>query len=166
VGVERAMADTFTSHLWWSGAEKGPTLSPATFSRDLEVSMDETTLAMSSAPMYRGDASRVNPEQLFVAALSACHALTFLFLAARNGVAVTGYSDDAMGVLGAVDGKIRMSRVTLRPLITLEHASDEAKVRDLVQKAHRDCFIGNSVSTLVEVEPTFDYTEDDVAIAS
>jgi organic hydroperoxide reductase OsmC/OhrA len=150
------MADTFTSHLWWSGATKGATVSPATFSRDLEVALNGTTLAMSSAPAYRGDASRLNPEQLFVTALSACHALTFLFLAAKNGVAVVGYSDDALGVLGMVEGKIRMARVTLRPRITLAHDADEAKARDLVHRAHHDCFIGNSVSTDVAIEPAFD----------
>jgi organic hydroperoxide reductase OsmC/OhrA len=150
------MADTFTSQLWWSGAAKGATVSPATFSRDLEVTVDGQTLPMSSAPGYRGDASRLNPEQLFVAALSACHALTFLFLAAKNGVAVVGYTDDASGVLGVVAGKGRMSHVTLKPRITLVHDSDKTKARDLVERAHRDCFIGNSVSTEVAIEPDFD----------
>ena len=63
------MAEVFISHLEWTGAAKGPTRDPATFSRDLEVSMHATTLPMSSAPGYRGDASRANPEQLFVATL-------------------------------------------------------------------------------------------------
>ena len=65
------MADVFISHLVWTGAAAGPTREPATFSRDLNVSMDAITLPMSSAPGYRGDPSRANPEQLFVAALSA-----------------------------------------------------------------------------------------------
>jgi organic hydroperoxide reductase OsmC/OhrA len=150
------MGDTFTSQLWWSGATKGATTSPATFSRDLEVTVDGRTLPMSSAPGYRGDASRLNPEQLFVAALSACQALTFLFLAAKNGVAVVGYTDDASGVLGMVAGHVRMSHVTLRPRITLVHDSDTTKARGLVERAHHDCFIGNSVSTDVSIEPTFD----------
>jgi organic hydroperoxide reductase OsmC/OhrA len=152
--------------LWWSGARKGPTVSPATFSRDVDVELNGTSLAMSSAPTYRGDASRLNPEQLFVAALSACHALTFLFLAAKNGLVVSGYTDDASGVLGLIEGKMRMSRVTLRPRITLAPQCDEAKARELVRRAHDDCFIGNSVSTDVEVEPTFDCTEADMALAS
>ena len=108
------MADVFISHLDWTGAGKGPTRDPATFSRDLQVSVDAVTLPMSSAPSYRGDPSRANPEQLFVASISACQALTYLFLAAKNGVAVISYTDDAEGRLGMVDGKMRMSRVTLR----------------------------------------------------
>jgi organic hydroperoxide reductase OsmC/OhrA len=152
---ERPMTDTFISHLEWTGAAKGPTRDPAAFSRDLTVSVDAMTLPMSSAPGYRGDPSRANPEQLFVAALSACHALTYLFLAARNGIAVLGYCDDAEGRLGLVDGKMRMAQVTLRPRITLEEGTNEIRARELVAKAHESCFIGNSVSTPVEIEPTF-----------
>jgi organic hydroperoxide reductase OsmC/OhrA len=110
---------------------------------------------MSSAPGYRGDPSRANPEQLFVASLSACQALTYLFLAARNGIRVVGYTDDAEGHLGIVAGKVRMSRVTLRPRIMLDTGADESRARELVAKAHDSCFIGNSVSTPVEIAPTF-----------
>jgi organic hydroperoxide reductase OsmC/OhrA len=153
------MADVFISHLEWTGAAKGPTRDPATFSRDLNLSVDAITLPMSSAPNYRGDPSRANPEQLFVASLSACQALTYLFLAAKNGVAIVGYADDAEGRLGVVDGKIRMSRVTLRPQITLEARGQEARARELVAKAHEGCFVANSVSTSVEIAPTFVFAE-------
>ena len=152
------MAEVFVSHLEWTGAAKGPTRDPATFSRDLNVSVDAITLPMSSAPGYRGDPLRANPEQLFVASISACQALTYLFLAARNGVPVVGYTDDGEGHLGIVDGKIRMSRVTLRPRITLEAGASETRARELVAKAHEGCFVANSVSTPVDIAPTFDFT--------
>ena len=153
------MADVFISHLEWSGAHKGPTRDAATFSRDLNVTVDGLTLPMSSAPAFRGDPSRANPEQLFVASLSACQALTYLFLAAKNGIAVVGYIDDAVGRLEPVDGKMRMTRVTPRPQITLESAADETRARDVVQRAHRQCFIANSVSTNVEIAPAFRFAE-------
>ena len=100
-----------------------------------------------------------NPEQLFVAALSACQALTYLFLAAKNRIPVVGYRDDAEGRLGGVDGKVRMSRVILQPRITLEAGASEMRARELVAKAHEGCFIANSVSTPVEIEPTFAFAE-------
>lgn len=153
------MADVFIAHLEWTGAAKGPTRDPKTFSRDIDMSVDAITLPMSSAPSYRGDPSRANPEQLFVASLSACQALTYLFVAAKNGVAVVSYTDDAEGRLGIVDGKVRMSRVTLRPRITLESGANEAQARELVAKAHEGCFVANSVSTPVDIEPTFAFTE-------
>jgi organic hydroperoxide reductase OsmC/OhrA len=157
------MADAFITHLEWTGASKGATRDPATFSRDLDVSVDAFTLPMSSAPGYRGDPARANPEQLFVAALSSCQALTYLFLAARAGIPVVAYADDAEGHLGIVNGRVRMSRVTLRPRITLETAADEARARDLVAKAHDGCFIANSVSTPIAIEPLFLFADAVVA---
>jgi organic hydroperoxide reductase OsmC/OhrA len=149
----RQPSHAFEAHLVWSGAAQGPTRDAATFSRDLDVSFDPLTLAVSAAPGFRGDASRANPEQLFVAAVSSCQALTYLFLAARKGVAVVAYEDVAEGILESVDGTLRMSRVTLRPRIVLEAGADVQQARDLVDKAHRGCFIANSVSTAVDIEP-------------
>lgn len=149
------MADTFRTVLDWSGAAKGATRDAAAFSRDLELAACGMTVPLSSAPGYKGDPERLNPEVLFVGALSACQALTYLFLAARKQVVVTAYVDAAEGVLELVDGKARMSRVTLRPRITLEAGSDEATARALVSRAHDGCFIANSVTTAVEIEPEF-----------
>ena len=148
------MADVFVSRLEWSGAAKGATLDPAAFSRDLDVTMGPIAVAMSAAPGFRGDASRANPEQLFVASLSACQALTYLFLAAKHGVAVVAYSDDAEGRLGLADGRMRVSRVLLRPRLTLADRSAEAKARALVEQAHGECFIANSTTTPIHIEPT------------
>lgn len=153
------MADIFRAHLVWSGATKGPTRDPMTFSRDLDVTFDGTTLPMSAAPSYRGDHSRANPEELFVASLSACQALTFLFLCGKRGIAVANYVDDAEGRLEAVGGRMRMSQVTLRPRITLDHGFGEAEARKLVDRAHGSCFIANSVSSTVTIVPTFDSVE-------
>ena len=157
------MADVFLSHLEWTGYNARPA-SSASFSRDLAVSIDGITMPVSAAPGYGGDPARANPEQLFVAALSACQALTYLFLAARSGVRVVGYTDDAEGQLGNDGGRMHMSQVTLRPRITLEPGSDEARALALVEKAHEQCFIGNSVSTQVQLVPTVAF--DNTALAT
>ena len=159
----RGVHDAFSCHLDWTGAAKGAAGDPVEFSRDLNVSIAAQTLPMSAAPAYRGDVSRANPEQLFVAALSACQALTYLFLAAKNGVAVVGYTDDAEGRLGLIGEKIGMADVVLRPHITLEAGADEVRARELVARAHAGCFIANSVSTPVEIQPTFATADRQVA---
>jgi organic hydroperoxide reductase OsmC/OhrA len=160
------MPETFTTRLDWSGAAKGATHDAATFSRDLELAASGMTLPLSSAPGFKGDPSRLNPEQLLVGAISACQALTYLFLAARKQVIVVGYVDEAEGTLEMVDGRMRMSRVTLRPRITLEGVADEPeagplveRARELIEKAHAGCFIANSVTTRVDIEPAFAFSE-------
>jgi organic hydroperoxide reductase OsmC/OhrA len=150
------MPHIFRSHLEWSGAAAGATRDPATFSRNLELSLESVSFPMSSAPGFRGDPSRANPEQLLVAAISSCHALTYLFHAAKNGVAVLAYTDDAEGELTLVEGRLRMSRAALKPRIVIEAGSDPDRARELVEKAHRDCFISNSVLTQVSIEPTIE----------
>ncbi|HVB37498.1 MAG TPA: OsmC family protein [Vicinamibacterales bacterium] len=150
------MADIFRCRLNWSGGAAGPTKDAAAFSRDLDVAFEAgPALAMSAAPGYRGDPSRANPEQLLVASLSACQALTYLYVAARAGIVVTGYMDEAEGRLGLVDGRLRLARVTLRPAIALAAEADESRARDLVDTAHAQCFIANSVLTTLVIEPTF-----------
>jgi organic hydroperoxide reductase OsmC/OhrA len=157
------MADAFNCHLVWSGAAAGPTVDANKYSRELTVSFPAAggagaappPIAMSAAPAFKGDGSRLNPEVLLVSALSSCQALTYLFLAARAGVAVSAYTDDAEGHLGIVDGKMRVSRVTLRPVITLAPDADQAKAEGLIEKAHEQCFISSSVTTRITIEPTF-----------
>jgi organic hydroperoxide reductase OsmC/OhrA len=151
------MADSFNCHLEWSGASGGPTVDASRFSRDLVVTFaGAPPLPMSAAPAYKGDASRLNPELLLVSSLSSCQALTYLFLAARAGVTVTGYSDDAEGHLGIVDGRMRVSRVILRPSIILAAGADQAKAEGLIEKAHEQCFIASSVTTNIIIEPRFE----------
>ena len=159
------MAERFTSHLEWTGADRGPTIDPASFSRDLRVALGPRTIDMSSAPAFRGDPARANPEQLFVAALSACQTLTYLFLAAKNGIGVVAYVDEADGWLERSNGTMRMSRVILRPHIVLQDGSDAIKARDLVDKAHTQCFIGNSVTTNVSIEPSIEFAAATTLVA-
>ena len=149
------MPDTFTCHLDWSaGIDSAWTVE--TVSRDLRVAFGGVTLPMSAAPRFHGDPTRANPEQLFVAAVSACQALTFLFLAARDAVVVVAYTDDAEGTLQLSEGHRRMTHVVLRPRISVVDAASVEKARALVAKAHRACYIANSVTALIDIEPVIE----------
>src|SRR5262245_18643631 len=89
-----------------------------TYNRDHELRFHEVTVPASAAPAYRGDASRVNPEEAFIAALSSCHMLTFLAIAARKRLSLDSYRDDAVGHLEKNgQGKLAVTRVILRPKI-------------------------------------------------
>lgn len=112
------------------------------------------TLELSGAPQYRGDPSRLSPEDLFVGALASCQMLSFLALAGRAGISVLAYDDPATGTLALADKKMRMTAVVLRPHITVAPGSDAVKTLALVHTAHDNCFIANSVACAVRVEPT------------
>jgi organic hydroperoxide reductase OsmC/OhrA len=102
------------------------------------------------------DASAVDPEEAFVAALSSCHMLTFLYLAAKRGFVVDDYRDEAIGEMKKdPDGKVAMTTVTLRPIVTVsgrQPSHDEFEA--MHHQAHEDCFIANSVKTEVRCQPS------------
>ncbi len=98
----------------------------------------------------------IDPEEAYVAALSSCHMLWFLAIAARRKFVVDSYVDAAKGVMAEnTEGKLTMTRVTLRPKVTFAADTTPApdKVANMHHLAHDSCFIANSVKTQVIVEP-------------
>jgi organic hydroperoxide reductase OsmC/OhrA len=113
----------------------------------------EDALRLSSDPAFRGDPALLNPEQLLVMAAASCQLLSFLAVAARARIDVVDYQDDAVGEMPEDDPPLRITRVTLRPRITMRGDVDDARIRHLVEVAHRECFIANSLKTEVVLEP-------------
>jgi organic hydroperoxide reductase OsmC/OhrA len=113
------------------------------------------TISASSAPAFFGDATLANPEELLVAALSSCHMLTFLAVAAKRGFVVERYEDAAVGVLEKnAEGKIAVTRVSLRPVIAFggDKQPGAEELDGLHHRAHQNCMIANSVRTVVTIE--------------
>jgi organic hydroperoxide reductase OsmC/OhrA len=108
---------------------------------------------LSADPHYRGDPDLPNPEQLLVLSASSCQLLSFLAVAARAGVDVVGYSDAADGVMPPDSRPLRITRITLRPRITVRGRVDTALVERLVHEAHEQCYVASSLTTDVVVEP-------------
>jgi organic hydroperoxide reductase OsmC/OhrA len=111
------------------------------------------SLELSSDPAFRGDPALLNPEQLLVMASASCQLLSFLAVAARARIDVVDYQDDAEGEMPEDDRPIRIARITLRPRITIRGAVDDERIHHLVEVAHRECFIANSLNTEVVIEP-------------
>jgi organic hydroperoxide reductase OsmC/OhrA len=128
-----------------------------TYNRAHEVRYKSGAIVVpsSSAPAFKGDADRVDPEEAFVASLSACHMLTFLAICARKRITVESYEDDAVGFLEKDGTKLWMTRVILKPIVRFGVGTQvDAKLLDEIHhKSHEECFIANSVKTDVTVEP-------------
>ncbi|MCM0674514.1 OsmC family protein [Micromonospora phytophila] len=111
-------------------------------------------IPLSADPKFLGDPARVNPEQLLVMAVSSCQLLSFLAVAARQGVDVLSYEDDAVGSMPGNASPMRITEITLAPQILVAARTDVALVEKLVQDAHAYCYIANSLSASVTVTPT------------
>ena len=116
------------------------------------------TLTLSADPAFRGDAARLSPEQLLVMAASSCQLLSFLAVAARARLDILSYEDDAEAVMPEDDKPVRLVAIRLQPRIVLAAGSaDESRVRQLVDLAHRECYIANSLKTEITVEPIIEW---------
>jgi organic hydroperoxide reductase OsmC/OhrA len=148
-----AATHRYSVHCSWSGSTGA---GYEVYDRAHEGSTPATTptaLTLSADPAFRGDPTRLNPEQLVVLAAASCQLLSFLAVAARARVDVVGYDDDATGEMPEDDPPVRLTRIVLRPHITVSGAVREDCVRHLVEVAHRECYIANSLRTDIVVEP-------------
>jgi len=151
---------TYTATIRWNRKAEPGDFAKGRYSRAHEWSFDGGVSVPASPsphivpePWNRFDA--VDPEEAFVASLSSCHMLFFVDFARRAGLVVASYVDEAEGVLEKRDdGKMAMTRVTLRPRVEWGgDAPSEEQVADLHHRAHAACFIANSVTSEVTVEP-------------
>jgi organic hydroperoxide reductase OsmC/OhrA len=110
----------------------------------------------SIVPLPYSDATAADPEELLLAALSNCHMLWFLDLAARAGFVVDTYKDKASGVMGKnAKGKIFLAKAKLNPVTAFsgEKIPTQEELAELHHRAHEECFIANSVLTDISCEP-------------
>lgn len=139
----------YAVHVRWTGNLGAGTSDYRAYGRAHEISGEgkAAVIAGSSDPVFRGEAARYNPEELLVAALSACHMLAYLHLAAEAGIVVTGYEDDAEGTMQMEkSGAGRFVSVTLRPSVQLRDPARAGEALALHETAHDKCFIAQSVN--------------------
>jgi len=151
---ERTMSEHNASIRWSRGNH------PFTYdgySRDHQWSFDGgQTLVASAAQAYLGSAEGVDPDEALVAALSSCHMLTLLAIAAKKGWVVESYEDDAVGTLAkGANGRLAVTGVVLRPHIVFsgDKLPDDDALQRLHHQSHEHCFIANSVRTEISIEP-------------
>ncbi|MGB8839885.1 MAG: OsmC family protein [Aliidongia sp.] len=140
----------------WTGDRETGTSSYKAYGRDhVTTAPGKPAIAGSADPTFRGDRTRWNPEELLVAALSQCHMLWYLHLAADAGLCVLDYRDTAEGVMAEDEtGSGRFLTARLKPHAVLAEGSDRALALALHDRAHERCFIAQSVNFPVICEPT------------
>jgi len=142
----------YKSYLHWALNQSNFT--PKAYDRTHQVRFGGgVAIDASSAPEFLGKANLPNPEELFVASIASCLALTFLYLAATKNLSLIEYESEAVGTLAKnAEGKLAITQVVIRPKLQFsgEEPSSEL-LHDLFEKAHAQCFISNSVKASVSV---------------
>ena len=118
-----------------------------TFTPNIKITGD-------SAPDWGGNGLNSNPEQTLAASLSSCHMMTFLALAAKMNWPVLSYTDNAIATLGKNSkGMMSVTKLELNPIVTFsdKFSVNHDEMKKMQDRAHRYCFIANSLSEEVKV---------------
>ncbi len=141
--------------LKWTGNREIGTQTYASYERSYQIQIaDKPVLEGSADPAFRGDATKYNPEELLVMALSSCHMLWYLHLCATAGIVVVDYQDKAEGTLKEEKGgEGQFAEVILKPTVRITSSDSLQKALQLHAEASQKCFIANSVNFPVKHQP-------------
>jgi organic hydroperoxide reductase OsmC/OhrA len=147
-----AREHVFTSRSEWRGSTAGGWDS---YDRTHHVTAPPASprLTVTTADERVGDPRHMNPEQLLLAAVSSCQLLWFLHLAAVARIDVLEYVDEAKAVMPEENPPVRITAITLRPRVVVAKGPSEQRVTRLMELAHRECYIANSLRSEVLIEP-------------
>jgi organic hydroperoxide reductase OsmC/OhrA len=134
----------YKNSLVWKSARRGRTSAPG-----------KPEIDIGSPPEFRGEPGVWSPEELLVGALNACLMLTFVALAQSKGTQLVAYESAAEGLLENVDGKYRISEISVQPSLVLKSQADLDAARAIMAETEENCFISNSITAKVKLAPQF-----------
>src|ERR1700748_3211315 len=145
----------YTTQITWTGNKGTGTSGYTEYERShLIQTGNKVTIEASSDAPFRGDVSKYNPEDLFLASIASCHMLWYLHLCADNGIIVKNYVDNPEGVLETfANGSGKFTIITLRPVVNVTDMSMIETAQMLHHNAHEMCFMANSVNFEIFIEP-------------
>jgi peroxiredoxin-like protein len=112
------------------------------------------TLEVAAPPEFQGHEGTWTPEHLYVASASACFMTTLLAIAQSSKLEIASFSATARGKLEKVEGLgYQMTEIVLKPRVVIRSARDLDRAVRILEKAERNCFISNSINTVVKVKP-------------
>jgi organic hydroperoxide reductase OsmC/OhrA len=150
---------TYEIALQWQGNRGTGTSGYRSYGREHVISaQNKADISGSADRAFHGDTDRWNPEEMLLAALSQCHLLSYLHVAASHGVVVTAYTDAATGVMEqTANGGGHFISAVLRPIVTIDGGGSADEQLELAQSLHEEasekCFIAASVNFPVLHEP-------------
>ena len=139
----------------WTGNIGEGTKNYQSYERSFSININgKPALNGSSDPAFRGDASRYNPEELFLMSISSCHMLWYLHLCAEAGIVVKAYSDHANGKMEEnLEESGKFTEVVLSPIVKITNANLQGIANELHKKANKMCFIANSCNFPIHHKP-------------
>jgi len=142
----------YKNNLVWNRERRGRASAPG-----------KPEMEIGSPIEFKGEPGLWSPEELFVGALNGCLMLTFVALAQSKGLQFVAYESAAEGLLENVDGKYRITEVSVQPSLVLKSKTDLDLARTIMAAVEENCFISNSITAKVKLDPQFRVGSDTVS---
>ncbi len=139
----------YKTDLVWKSARRG-VLSAA----------GKSDVVVGSPPEFKGEPGIWSPEDMLVGSLNTCLMLTFLAFALPKGLELAAYESTAEGLLENIEGKYRITEITVQPSVALKSQADLGPAREIMEKVEANCFISNSITARVKLQPRFRVSPD------
>jgi organic hydroperoxide reductase OsmC/OhrA len=117
--------------------------------------LGKPNIVVGSPPEFKGQPDIWAPEELLVGSVNTCLMLTFLTLAEAKGLVPLEYQSEAEGLLENIEGKYRITEVTIRPRVTLNGTAELGRAREIMESVEAQCFISNSIKSKVTLTAEF-----------
>lgn len=146
---------TYEATIIWTGNKGTGTSDYATYGREFTLQIaNKSDLFCSADVPFRGDKTKHNPEDFFLASFSSCHMLWYFHLCADAGIQVVSYKDEPIGKMIQDPNGGRFTSVVLHPKVIITDSTRIDEANSLHQEAHKQCFIANSCNFPVTHQPT------------
>ena len=132
--------------------------SDAAWTREKECTIcapGKPEIQLSSPPEFKGRVGVWTPEDMFVASVNVCTLMTFLAYAKHKNLALAGYESSVEGVLEYSNGKYLFTEITIHPHVTVKAQEEIERAREILEDAHNNCLISNSIVAQVRIFPDF-----------
>ncbi|MFN0157158.1 MAG: OsmC family protein [Bacteroidota bacterium] len=139
---------SYTTNLSWAEGRIGTMTSEG-----------KPALKISSPPEFKGNAGYWTPEDVFVGSVEMCQMLTFIGIAQKQNVPFISYKSSAKGTLEFIDGQYRFTHIVVSPVVVVDEPGTESQINAVIREAHKRCLIANSITAIVEVNPTIQLKE-------
>ena len=138
----RPKSFTYTTGVRWEQGVEGVLSAP-----------NKPDVRVSTPPEFKGPEGNWTPENLYIASVETCLLLTFATLARGRKLEFTAYESQAEGLLEPMYGKLAISKITVKPRISIAREEDREKAQAIVHLMEEQCFISNSIESEVVLEP-------------
>jgi organic hydroperoxide reductase OsmC/OhrA len=143
----------YDSKIEWKGAKEGDLRAAAL-----------APIVLGAPPEFNGREGTWSPEHLFVASVNGCFMLTFLAIAENSKLPLFSYSSSARGKLEKVQGGgYQITEITIKPTVVIASAEDLARMPRILEKAKENCFVTNSIKSVVQLEPQVYHRQTETA---